>query len=466
MCSEPTSDAPPAARCLLCNVGCPVRAAPAGPDRYLPDYVPHAGYAGLCGRGSVLVELLDHPGRVLEAHRHTPGGREVLATDAAARQVAETLRAAGSAAIFVDASADADAVAQVGQVAADTGAQWAVTLAASDAGLVPGLDGSGLAAGSFVGPEALAAADGLLVIGNAYATHPVAAHWLFEARTTHPRMRVFAITEGCGVTAEFAGAVYQPALAPGGAARAVEAMAAGQADGLGPDGQVLKACAEALAEASDPAIVVGADLGYADAQALGKAVARLAGKVGAKVCPLTTYGNAWGAMRAGAAAGAGCPVQILKSGPKALLVIGGDPLTSMGQAAAEAAFKGVEHLMYIGPMPTATSRRASLVVPSAFVFETAGRALLGPGREVAFEPLLGPPAGVPSLFTHRGRCEVFQVATRLHRWVLQREKELPEKLLAQQFIPLAIATGIGSHLRGGDWPASSVCWIPARVSHA
>ncbi|MGB2615318.1 MAG: hypothetical protein WBE06_11505, partial [Phycisphaerae bacterium] len=70
MSSSASSPGRAASRCLLCSVGCPVRVIRAGPDQYLPDYVPHAGYAGLCGRGSVLVELLDHPERIREAHRH------------------------------------------------------------------------------------------------------------------------------------------------------------------------------------------------------------------------------------------------------------------------------------------------------------------------------------------------------------------------------------------------------------
>ena len=68
------------ARCLLCSVGCPVRAIASGPDHYVPDYVPHAGYVGLCGRGGVLVELLDHPGRLLQARR---GGEAVETAEAA-----------------------------------------------------------------------------------------------------------------------------------------------------------------------------------------------------------------------------------------------------------------------------------------------------------------------------------------------------------------------------------------------
>jgi anaerobic selenocysteine-containing dehydrogenase len=61
------------------------------------------------------------------------------------------------------------------------------------------------------------------------------------------------------------------------------------------------------------------------------------------------------------------------------------------------ALEGVLTLVYVGPMPNRTSRRAGLVLPAAFAFEQSGRALLGPGREAAFEPLLAPPAGVPTI---------------------------------------------------------------------
>jgi hypothetical protein len=177
----------------------------------------------------------------------------------------------------------------------------------------------------------------------------------------------------------------------------VEAVAAGNATNLGPGAGMLAGWRDQLKKAEKPAIVVTADLGYADARALGKAVAALAKDTNARVVPLTTYGNAWGAMRAGAAVGSGCPMELLKSRPRTLLVIGRDLEAALGRHAAGPALGAVEQLIYVGPMPNATSRRAGLVLPAAFSFESAGRALLGPGREVRYGPLLDPPAGVPTL---------------------------------------------------------------------
>jgi hypothetical protein len=356
----------------------------AGPDRYLPDYVPHAGYAGLCGRGSVLADLLDHPDRLFQAHRHAAGGRCVLALKDAAREAAEALRAAGEGgAIFADGNFDCDALAAVGGLAAASGAGWSVSVEGGDAGLVHALDSSGC---QFAGPEDLADAGALLIIGNVFASHPVAAHWVFEARSRRPRMSVLVMADASGVTTQFATAVYQPRLGAGETARALAAVASGRTEALGPDAAILAGWKEELKEAESPAIVVTADLGYADARALGEAVAALAKDAGARVCPLTAYGNAWGALRTGAAAGAGCPMELMKRGPKTVLVIGRGPVP-----------QSAETLIYVGPMPNATSRRAGLVLPAAFPFEAAGRALLGPGREVRYEALLSPPAGVPTL---------------------------------------------------------------------
>ena len=378
------------ARCLLCNVGCPVRATSAGPDHYVPDYVPHAGYAGLCGRGSVLVELLDHPGRLLGACCGGPDACEPAETAAAARQVAEALRGGASSAIIVDGNTDLDTLATVGRLAADVGARWAVYVPPGDAGLVHGLDKSGC---RFVGPEGLADADALLVIGNIYATHPVAAHWTFEAKRKHPRMPRLLIGDPATATAKFATGLYEPALGVGEAARAVAAIATGRTDALGPDAAALARWKGQLAAAKNPAIVVGADLGYVDARALASEVAVLAEALGAMVCPLTTCGGAWGALRVAAACGGTCPVEILSKPLDALLVIGADLASTLGAGAAPAA----ANLMYIGPMPNRLSRRASIVIPAAFPFETAGRALLGPDRLVECEPLMAPPAGVSTV---------------------------------------------------------------------
>ena len=397
MCSEPTASVAEAtaARCLLCNIGCPVRLAQGGPDRYVPDYVPQAGYAGLCGRGSVLAELVDHPGRFLEAHRRAArqdSGR--VGGAAATQEAAAALRAADSAAIIADGSLDLDALAAVGRLAAACKARWSVFVPPSDAGLVHGLDAAGC---TFIGPEDLAAAGALLLIGNVCATHPVAAHWIFEARFKRRRMPVLVMADASGVTADFATSVFQPRLAAGEAARAVSAIRTGQPGSLGPEAKALAAWKDLLGKGESPAIVVSADLGYADARALGGEVARLAGEVRARVCPLTTYGNAWGAVRLAASAGAVPVEEILTDPPRTLMIIGADLESALGKRAVAAALEKVQRLIYVGPMPNLASCRASLVLPAAFAFESAGRALLGPGREVRVGPLLCPPAGVPTV---------------------------------------------------------------------
>ncbi|MGB2796424.1 MAG: hypothetical protein WBD52_00050 [Phycisphaerae bacterium] len=383
----------PASRCLLCNVGCPVRVMRAGPDQWLPDYVPHAGYTGLCGRGSVLVELADHPDRVRDAHRHGGGGREVLDLRAAAAEMAEALRSTDSAAVIVDGNWDVDTLAAVGAFAGTVGAQWAVSLPPSDEALVRGLDSSGC---RFVGPEALEQADAMLIVGDVFATHPVAAHWILAAKTRQPRMPVLVLAASAGVTADFASASFQ-AVPGAGLAAAVAAVRTGNASALGPRARGLAGWKDQLKKAKQPVIVVAADAGRASVLALAAEVAHLAKELQAAVCPLTTYGNAWGALRTAAAGGAASVEDILKDPPQALLVIGADVESALAPQAVASALSSVLTLIYVGPMPNRTSRRAGLVLPAAFAFEQSGRALLGPGREAAFEPLLAPPAGVPTV---------------------------------------------------------------------
>jgi len=383
----------PASRCLLCNVGCPVRVMRAGPDQWLPDYVPHAGYAGLCGRGSVLVELADHPDRLRDAHRHGGGGRKVLDLRAAAAEMAEALRGTDSAAVIVDGNYDVDTLAAVGAFAKGLGATWGVFLPPSDEALVRGLDSSGC---RFVGPETLEQADAMLLIGDVFATHPVAAHWILEAKARQPRMPMLVLAAAAGVTADFASASFQ--AAPGaGLAAAVAAVRTGNVSALGPRARGLAGWKDLLKKAKQPMIVVAADAGRASVLALAAEVAHLAKELNAAVCPLTTYGNAWGALRTAAADGAAGVEDILKDPPEALLVIGADLESSLAPQAVASALSSVLTLVYVGPMPNRTSRRAGLVLPAAFAFEQSGRALLGPGREAAFEPLLAPPAGVPTV---------------------------------------------------------------------
>ena len=413
MSSSASSPGRAASRCLLCSVGCPVRVIRAGPDQYLPDYVPHAGYAGLCGRGSVLVELLDHPERIREAHWHagpaaSPGdpaeagdGCVALGLEAAAREMAAALGDADSAAIIVDGNLDADTVASAGRFASGAGAKWAVLVPPSDEAMVRALDSSGC---RFVGPEALASSDAMLILGDPFATHPVAAHWILAAKKARPRMPVLVLGDGSSVTADFASAAYQATPGAG-----LAAAVASVRTGAGADAKPTAGWKEQLQSAKQAVIVLAPDAGSASVLGLASEAAALAKETGAAVCPLTTYGNAWGSVRAASAgpavegtshyrAGGATAIEaILREPIETLVVIGADLESALAPQAVEEALGGVLTLIYVGPMPNATSRRAGLVLPSAFAFEDSGRALLGPGREVAFEPLLPPPAGVPTV---------------------------------------------------------------------
>lgn len=385
-----------AARCLLCSVGCPVRALRVGPDQYVPDYVPHAGYVGLCGRGSVLVEWLDHPDRLRQARRSGDGEgiSRTLAVKDAARRMAEALRVAGSAVIVADGNLDVDTLAAVGRFARDVGARWTACVTPGDAGLVHGLDGS---RAKLVGPEALAEADAMLLVGDVFAAQPVASHWIYAARDAHPRIPRLVIAGANTATAKFATAQFEPVLVDGAAAAALAAVRTGSAEGLPAEARGLAGWKEQLAAGQHPAIVVTAEGGYGEARALAEAVAALAAETGAMVCPLTAYGNAWGAMRVAAAEGGACPAEILKPGADVVLAIGCDLVSAYGAAVAGPLLDGAGDVIYVGPMPNRTSDRASLVIPAAFAFEAPGRALLGPDRLVEFGPLMQPPAGVPTV---------------------------------------------------------------------
>ncbi len=396
MSSHEATATPQAARCLLCSVGCPLRCIRVGPDQYLPDYVPHEGYAGLCGRGSVVVEWLDHPARLKRGRRGRGEEAKDLAPLDAARRLGDLVRAASSAVLVADANLDLDALARVGRLAAEIGARWTVLATPGDAGLVHGVDAA-LAAGdgpAVVGPEALADADALLLVGDVFAAHPVAAHWVFEARRARPRMSRLVVAGAETATAKFATAWAEPDLRTGGLAEVLSAVRTGRPEALAGPTAGWK---DQLASADRPALVLTAPLGYADGRRLAEEAVALAAETGARLCPLTAYGGAWGALRVAAAEGGACPAEVLRPGRDLVVAFGGDPVSSLGAAVASALLSTAGEVAYVGPMPCRTAERATLVVPAAFPFESAGRALLGPGRETTLEPLMPPPAGVPTL---------------------------------------------------------------------
>jgi hypothetical protein len=307
--------------------------------------------------------------------------------------MAETLRRGASAVLVAGGDLDVDALAGLGRLARDADARWTVAVPPGDAGLVHGLDASGAAV---VGPEAVADADAVLVVGDVFAAQPVAAHWVFAARDANPRMPRLVVAGGDTATAKFATAHAEPPLETGGFAEVLTAVRTGQGEAP----HVTAAVAgwkDHLAAAAKPAIVVTAELGYADGRALAEEAAALAAETGAMLCALTACGNAWGAMRVAAAGGGVCPAEVVRRGADTVVAVGCDLPSAYGATIASALLNGAEEIVYVGPMAGRTAARASLVVPAAFTFETAGRALLGPDRLVDFAPLMGPPAGVPSV---------------------------------------------------------------------
>ncbi|MFH1570502.1 MAG: hypothetical protein ABIL09_21105, partial [Gemmatimonadota bacterium] len=210
-------------RCLLCSLCCPVTVEY---DRAggLAVSAPGGSSTGLCGRGSCLAELAQHPQRLQEARRHN-GKPERLSLQAAATAFNDMLAAVGEApvAVVVDGNLPCEDIAAVHQWSRTWWgkAVVAVHLPPTDLDFIEGLSAS---RARVLHPSELAGCDGAVVVGDALRTHPALGRAFLSWKYGHPNALLLTIDTHATVTSHFGG--VQLRAVPGAQAQALRAVAA------------------------------------------------------------------------------------------------------------------------------------------------------------------------------------------------------------------------------------------------
>jgi hypothetical protein len=222
--------------------------------------------------------------------------------------------------------------------------------------------------------DQLVECDGFLIIGDAFAADPICARSVFDRRKSQSRTPIVALDAAAGTPAKFA--THRIDVAVGKQAEALEAL--------------VKTGAGALAKCKRLGVIVTAEYGRGeDWRRIGQLAGALAKDKGGGLAVQTVGLNALAAVRLSAALG-GTPLAEAISDDDAIAIsLGYDHLGMMG-------WPGGGFFAAAAALPNPTTDVARFVLPITMAGEWAGSYLAGGSTLVHVEPLLAPPAGIPS----------------------------------------------------------------------
>ena len=411
-------------RCLLCSLACPVALSVTranGAEEVSTEYVEDdpVTQGRLCFRGHYLAELAAHPFRLTRARKRNGEvdlRRGLGTVDETLAAVAECLReAGGDAAVVVDGNLPTEAIVRALRLGLDAvGTRLAsVYLPDTDIALLQGLRDP---AQSLPLCD-VADSDAFLIVGDAFATHPVISRPVLDAKAER-RAPVFALDCMPNRVTGFAQTFLQvflggeaPALAalcklaggsvPEAQAWAQAPSAADLAASAGLDEGAAAGVAEALSRAERPAVLLAPTSGRSmNVTAAAAAASALATACGARLLPLFRYGNAVGAGRAIAALQTSTLADIVRAATegkvRALVAIGVDLFRAMPRESAERLRSCVRDLIVASTLPNATTDKADMVLPMAAWFEQVGTVDDATGEKIELSAAIEPPGGALS----------------------------------------------------------------------
>jgi len=368
MCSDRSADSQGAsARCTLCPAACGLEVVPAGPDAWRSE-PPLTEGAGLCPRGSVLGQLLGHHRRILSPAQRVDGNLRAVDMSAACQAVLDA--AAGREIIFcIDAGLPCEQiVAAAAWCNAWPQATLCVTMEPADRQLLLGTEAG---PADYLRPDEIAACDGFLIIGDAFAANPACSRGVFEARAANPRMSIVSIDPAGGTASKFAS---HPIPVPvGGELAALSAVA---------EGQVLAGCKKL-------GVLVAAEYARgAPWRQIGYLASQLAATRGGGIAPQTDGANALGAVRLTERLGAIDLGEAMSRGQAALVVVGCDVVGMVGGTQASI-------IAAAAALPNCSTDAAQVVLPTCIPPEMAGTILAPGSTPMVVAAAMAAPAGVP-----------------------------------------------------------------------
>jgi len=404
--------------CLFCSMCCEVAVE-------ATDAGIRPSYEGLtdcrrCARGHYIAELLRLPKRLNRARVREDGVVREISLDEAVSICVEKLNAIDlrdEVAVIVDGNKrceDLSAAVQFAERCLDR-RNCAVFLPPADEELLNGLFHIGFETPDM---EAIEASDAILMVGDGFATHPVIARSVLEARDRARANRFIVIDSIGGKAAKFATDAVR--VTPCGEVFFLEALvkasegASEKVGGILTDDDIseladkagvsegdVRNIAEALKEAETPVILISSVDGRTAAyDRIGALSAALAAGVNARLLPLLSYGNGLGAYRFARVSGlprAGRVFsRILNGEVKCLISIGADLASALPAEIWQQVRSNLDVLMVLSPLPNESVEAADIVFPSGFWFEANGTVLDSLRGVEHFVAIMPPPKGACS----------------------------------------------------------------------
>ncbi|UCD28585.1 MAG: hypothetical protein JSV03_16135, partial [Planctomycetota bacterium] len=388
----------------------------------------YAGQTGgkICARGQMMADLMHNPNRIYRAgDRSGP-----TAPGDAIQSIVDHIRAGSGRrrlAVWLDGNIAIEDLAAARSLCEQIGdsSQSLIHIPPHELGAVEGLDAAGVPQAA---PKDWQDADALLIIGNPFATHPPAAPFLMRWGKKRADTPMVVIDSVAGVTGSYTSdnIVCRPGYECWVLAAILKSAGLkGMTDWLpdeaglrqlitdsGVDVESVNRAALKLRSAQRPAVVVAPQSGGADRwRALTATAASWARQKGGMVSVLTGSANALGISRYmrkhgikdWASAGAGNQRRAVDM----LLIVGWEPTSAYPRSMWGSAFATAQNVVMANAFIPGEWEEYDQTLPLALGSEAGGLYVLADVQCCAVDPLLTPPAGVPTvreLFAMLGEC--------------------------------------------------------------
>jgi len=402
---------------LYCSLACPVGVKQRARGIVETEYVNSGdapGPGGLCYRGHYVAALMAHPKRVVEGRSKTVFGTTGGAYESILSEAAGALQNAAKdnkLGVLLSGNLPAEEIAAAVRFFQEVlpARHLSIYIPPPDEAMFEGLAHSQAA---LADRSAISGAQAIFAIGDVLGTHPMLARDLLGFKEATRRAQLINLDALKGRTMRFANkSLRVKAGTKTKAIMALALMAGADLENLckdvpkidellnacGLDRSVVEKCLEALKQDNNSVILLTIPQGCSrQNEILAGAAGELAAATGSKILPLYYYGGS---------AGAYALRQSLKLSDttawfdaavngefSTVFAAGVDPLGSLPQDYATQAFEKVNCLITASSMPSATTKRADIVLPLAFWFEMEGQVIDYQGQSIPLKKL-GEPCG-------------------------------------------------------------------------
>ena len=389
--------------CLLCSLGCGFAIESDFDEAVNLEYLSSDPAFGgsLCGKGNYMIELLNHPSRLIEP---VAKGEAVTWKDALSKTAKALEKSKGSAGIIIGGDASLEDAASAGMCAERClDADFAVHFATGDDGVITAVAASG--SGAMATADDIGKSKCTIAVGDPFDIGPVISGKVLSAKYAHRSNMLAVVSESPNRTSRFASAHLA-----GNVRMNLAELLRSVVDISGEGGASWKdAVRKSYPAVKDAAVkdlagkFVKADSAVLILETQDQVTAELASLIveaagdGKKLYTMNTYGNAEGILAvlnetSGAKQTASDVIAAAMDGKlKSLVVLGTDILKGLSKKDAKALRGNVDFIAAGAPFENETTKAADIILPTALWLETKGT-YNGKSRA----PVITPPGGALS----------------------------------------------------------------------